>query len=71
MLSASGLKALTSSVSRTVDERSLHRLMRFENGFEHDLVEGLLLCHLAVPLGLGYHCRRSAGSSFSLLTWFG
>ena len=40
--------------------------MRFENGLEHDLVEGLLLCHLAVSLGLGYH-YRSAGSSVSLL----
>ena len=30
-----------------------HRLMRFEDGLEHDLVETLLLDHLAVSLGFG------------------
>ena len=39
--------------------------MRLEDGREHDLVETLLL-DLAVSLGLGYHCRRAAGPSFSL-----
>ena len=55
MLSASGLDALISRVSHTV-----------KDGLEHDLVETLLL-DLAVPLGLGYHCRRAAGPSSSLL----
>ena len=40
--------------------------MRLEDGLENDLVETLPL-DLAVPLGLGYHCRRAAGPSFSLL----
>ena len=40
--------------------------MRLEGGLEHDLIETLLL-DLAVSLGLGYHCRRAAGPSFSLL----
>ena len=43
-----------------------HRQTRPEDGLEHDLVETLLL-DLAVSLGLGYHCRRAAGPSFSLL----
>ena len=38
----------------------------FESGLKHDLVEGLLLYHLAVLLGLEYH-YRSAGSSVSLV----
>ena len=40
--------------------------MRLEDGLDRDLVETLLL-DLAVSLGLGCHCRRAAGPSFSLL----
>ena len=39
-----------------------HRLARLEDGLEHHLVETLML-DLAVSLGLGYHCRRSAAST--------
>ena len=38
-----------------------NRLMRLEDRLEHDLV-GTLLLDLAVTLGLGYHCRRAAGT---------
>ena len=43
-----------------------HHLMRLDDGLEHDLVE-TLRHDLAVPLGLGYSCRRAAGPSFSPL----
>ena len=38
-----------------------HRLMRLEDGLEHDFVEALLL-DLAVCSKLDHHCRRAAGS---------
>ena len=63
MLSASGLDALISTVSQTVEVS--HRVLRLEDSLQHDFVEDLLL-DLAFCCGLGHHCLRTAGPSVSL-----